>query len=103
MRTTVDIAAADIAPSVGSVLAAQSVPESAPPDKRIIDLAHDAIDTLCRLVRPMAIMDEIEKGDFKKALALFDAAQSPVAGVKRAPAPGVVRTTCTGGPWQPWA
>ncbi len=65
MRTTLDIAPADIAPTVESVLAAQSIPQSASPDKRIVDLAHDAIDTLCRLARPIAIMDRIEKGDFQ--------------------------------------
>ena len=65
MRTTVDMAAVDIAPSVSSVLAAQSISERAMSDKRIVGLARDAIDTLCRLARPIAIMDEIEKGDFR--------------------------------------
>ena len=65
MRTTVNMEASDITPSVDSVLAAQYVPERSMTDERMAGMARDAIDTLRRLARPMAIMDEIENGDFQ--------------------------------------
>jgi hypothetical protein len=46
-----------------------------------------AISTNIEKCKVEAALAALEKGDFKKVLTLFDAAQSPVAGVKRAPDP----------------
>ncbi len=65
MRKAISISTDDTIPSADAILKSQGIPEAVLPEKRIIDLAEDAISFYRKLAKPVGKLAEISKAKFE--------------------------------------